>query len=127
MIRRPPRSTRTDTLCPDTTLFRSGRAVDRVILGPRARKIRPEQPPRELVARCHRAARVDRQQGDRHVVDQRLLEAHLLGGGLVLGARARAPPLAPRPACPEPPPPPRRTAPPCPSPPPPPPNAPPPP
>src|SRR3546814_9571588 len=23
MIRRPPRSTRTDTLCPDTTLFRS--------------------------------------------------------------------------------------------------------
>src|SRR3546814_17806974 len=29
MIRRPPRSTRTDTLCPYTTLFRSGRgAVD---------------------------------------------------------------------------------------------------
>src|SRR3546814_6128027 len=25
MIRRPPRSTRTDTLCPYTTLFRSGR------------------------------------------------------------------------------------------------------
>src|SRR3546814_9998873 len=25
MIRRPPRSTRTDTLVPDTTLFRSGR------------------------------------------------------------------------------------------------------
>src|SRR3546814_4276834 len=25
MIRRPPRSTRTDTLCPDTTLFRSAR------------------------------------------------------------------------------------------------------
>src|SRR3546814_7699423 len=30
MIRRPPRSTRTDTLFPDTTLFRSrGRAIDR--------------------------------------------------------------------------------------------------
>src|SRR3546814_2926527 len=29
MIRRPPRSTRTDTLCPDTTLFRSnGRGAD---------------------------------------------------------------------------------------------------
>src|SRR3546814_12995847 len=27
MIRRPPRSTRTDTLCPDPTLFRSGGAV----------------------------------------------------------------------------------------------------
>src|SRR3546814_12352214 len=28
MIRPPPRSTRTDTLCPDTTLFRSWSAVD---------------------------------------------------------------------------------------------------
>src|SRR3546814_4368272 len=28
MIRRPPRSTRTDTLCPYTTLFRSRRADD---------------------------------------------------------------------------------------------------
>src|SRR3546814_7994478 len=27
MIRRPPRSTRTDTLFPDTTLFRSGSAI----------------------------------------------------------------------------------------------------
>src|SRR3546814_5138151 len=29
MIRRPPRSTRTDTLFPYTTLFRSGEIVDR--------------------------------------------------------------------------------------------------
>src|SRR3546814_15851732 len=29
MIRRPPRSTRTDTLCPHTTLFRSDRHVSR--------------------------------------------------------------------------------------------------
>src|SRR3546814_18118911 len=29
MIRRPPRSTRTDTLFPYTTLFRSGRVADR--------------------------------------------------------------------------------------------------
>src|SRR3546814_16428391 len=29
MIRRPPRSTRTDTLFPSTTLFRSLRAIDR--------------------------------------------------------------------------------------------------
>src|SRR3546814_17571918 len=29
MIRRPPRSTRTDTLCPYTTLFRSRRARER--------------------------------------------------------------------------------------------------
>src|SRR3546814_9292508 len=30
MIRRPPRSTRTDTLCPYTTLFRSSGAVDEI-------------------------------------------------------------------------------------------------
>src|SRR3546814_14543419 len=46
MIRRPPRSTRTDTLFPSTTLFRS--AVDEVDGGlgqvPRARRVR------ELVA-----------------------------------------------------------------------------
>src|SRR3546814_13220127 len=28
MVRRPPRSTRTDTLCPYTTLFRSGRSEE---------------------------------------------------------------------------------------------------
>src|SRR3546814_19902394 len=33
MIRRPPRSTRTDTLFPYTTLFRSVRAVERVLPG----------------------------------------------------------------------------------------------
>src|SRR3546814_11547159 len=31
MIRRPPRSTRTDTLFPYTTLFRSNEAVDQLI------------------------------------------------------------------------------------------------
>src|SRR3546814_14590419 len=34
MIRRPPRSTRTDTLCPDTTLFRSNPPQNQV--SPRA-------------------------------------------------------------------------------------------
>src|SRR3546814_9722425 len=32
MIRRPPRSTRTDTLCPYTTLFRSTRARAAMVL-----------------------------------------------------------------------------------------------
>src|SRR3546814_20065181 len=36
MIRRPPRSTRTDTLFPYTTLFRSAIADEVVDLGPRA-------------------------------------------------------------------------------------------
>src|SRR3546814_5937449 len=43
MIRRPPRSTRTDTLCPDTTLFRSpdpvGTAAENDDL-PRGRRLR---------------------------------------------------------------------------------------
>src|SRR3546814_16212883 len=32
MIRRPPRSTRTDTLCPYTTRFRSQPAIDRLAI-----------------------------------------------------------------------------------------------
>src|SRR3546814_4690959 len=47
MIRRPPRSTRTDTLFPYTTLFRSHEA------GPR-RRLRTETQPR--VCRAHRRA-----------------------------------------------------------------------
>src|SRR3546814_3689158 len=37
MIRRPPRSTRTDTLFPYTTLFRSGRVTNHIWLRPRHR------------------------------------------------------------------------------------------
>src|SRR3546814_9994051 len=33
MLRRPPRSTRTDTLFPYTTLFRSGHGVARLVIG----------------------------------------------------------------------------------------------
>src|SRR3546814_7325437 len=40
MIRRPPRSTRTDTLFPYTTLFRSGRDVGHRRIAPRGRRIR---------------------------------------------------------------------------------------
>src|SRR3546814_5787899 len=46
MIRRPPRSTRTDTLFPYTTLFRSRRpyeAADRVDERRLARPVRPDQ------------------------------------------------------------------------------------
>src|SRR3546814_1305928 len=38
MIRRPPRSTRTDTLFPYTTLFRSERSNGLIVLGRRGRK-----------------------------------------------------------------------------------------
>src|SRR3546814_1710988 len=65
MIRRPPRSTRTDTLCPYTTLFRSdakahgakivGEAVDQ-------RRLRPDddQLDRVLEAKIDRAAMIRR-------------------------------------------------------------------
>src|SRR3546814_3041628 len=43
MIRRPPRSTRTDTLFPYTTLFRSACAV---VAGDRRRLRKLEEPPR---------------------------------------------------------------------------------
>src|SRR3546814_4116477 len=54
MIRRPPRSTRTDTLCPYTTLFRSRRArerrpdarIDGVLVQPMARRSKA----REVIA-----------------------------------------------------------------------------
>src|SRR3546814_6224493 len=56
MIRRPPRSTRTDTLCPYTTLFRSSR-----------RPARPRLPPL-------RPTDADPQRGLRHLHLVRLLQ-----------------------------------------------------
>src|SRR3546814_5349979 len=49
MIRRPPRSTRTDTLCPYTTLFRSRRPMTGFV---RERR-RPERARRELREQRH--------------------------------------------------------------------------
>src|SRR3546814_17127792 len=43
MIRRPPRSTRPDTLCPDTTLFRSAADGDRVCRNDRLAPSSPER------------------------------------------------------------------------------------
>src|SRR3546814_18272084 len=68
MRRRPPRSTRTDTLFPYTTLFRSGfyradaRRSDRQPLDPRAEQgHRLERPPTHLAADAERdLAAVDR-------------------------------------------------------------------
>src|SRR3546814_7317834 len=51
MIRRPPRSTRTDTLLPDTTLFRSQPALDRLLYGLEAQEVSLDSLPDDLVAR----------------------------------------------------------------------------
>src|SRR3546814_2647167 len=59
MIRRPPRSTRTDTLFPYTTLFRSGidrlQEVDR--LNPGRSERRQPQPPKFIDHQTHRNRR----------------------------------------------------------------------
>src|SRR3546814_10546269 len=45
MLRRPPRSTRTDTLFPYTTLFRSGVAANiRIVVGPAGGAVGTERP-----------------------------------------------------------------------------------
>src|SRR3546814_19949693 len=52
MIRRPPRSTRSDTLFPYTTLFRSGSAAqqEHVDAGPGALDVRPRPPAADRLA-----------------------------------------------------------------------------
>src|SRR3546814_5145311 len=65
MIRRPPRSTRTDTLFPYTTLFRS------IVNGRRRDRLRTrspdENPPRVQYARPrHRARRDGRRRSEEH-------------------------------------------------------------
>src|SRR3546814_11577521 len=48
MIRRPPRSTRTDTLFPSTTLFRSGRRDRRIV----ERAVKPAERRQSLRDKC---------------------------------------------------------------------------
>src|SRR3546814_5577925 len=78
MIRRPPRSTRTDTLFPYTTLFRSPRSG--AAIEGRARRGRPEQGS-TLLARIgrsalHRVRRADRGASSVHPRDRRRSEEH---------------------------------------------------
>src|SRR3546814_15255064 len=71
MIRRPPRSTRTDTLFPYTTLFRS-HAVDRIMpaemdrADPDQRRIRRDHP----AERAPQAESGDREQRGETIVDR---------------------------------------------------------
>src|SRR3546814_3653260 len=53
MIRRPPRSTRTDTLFPYTTLFRSVRRPGAMVFEPPARHARPVPHPDRLRSEEH--------------------------------------------------------------------------
>src|SRR3546814_12965733 len=66
MIRRPPRSTRTDTLCPYTTLFRSqvgrshGIAQGRYGMAPVAAEGYAYEPPENQLMQMQRVGLVDR-------------------------------------------------------------------
>src|SRR3546814_1448030 len=80
MIRRPPRSTRTDTLFPYTTLFRSPRyaAADRAARRPeqcadRSRRRRRDRHLRPAAARRHRGQRTQAAVQRRTVHPRRLL------------------------------------------------------
>src|SRR3546814_11990583 len=94
MIRRPPRSTRTDTLFPYTTLFRSPVRRDHQ-QGPRPRQALPERAPDlgEAVAlqRVHRAAVADEHR--RHAVAGPLV-AHV--GSSMAGRAVEDRPAGPR-------------------------------
>src|SRR3546814_9724649 len=64
MIRRPPRSTRTDTLFPYTTLFRSGVRRDRPRRGPRRRRhLHRRRPDRRQSGAVEPRHAVDRERG----------------------------------------------------------------
>src|SRR3546814_17665925 len=81
MIRRPPRSTRTDTLFPYTTLFRSGqhRIADAVVDGivERRRAVRPAHHPHGYQVRAAFGEGVVRQEtADREIGDELPRRAH---------------------------------------------------
>src|SRR3546814_975143 len=65
MIRRPPRSTRTDTLFPYTTLFRSGRLLG--AFPPQDLRVPPDEPDaaHHRPTRSHRRALPDRRRRPR--------------------------------------------------------------
>src|SRR3546814_2411974 len=67
MIRRPPRSTRTDTLFPYTTLFRSCR---RAVAGPHAVGALPRLHPDALDPAAERGAPADAGRGAEHAGGQ---------------------------------------------------------
>src|SRR3546814_5362717 len=63
MIRRPPRSTRTDTLFPYTTLFRS-------LVAAGTHPLRPRYPHRARVRTCRRDDHAHRAVPDRRAIEQ---------------------------------------------------------
>src|SRR3546814_15063945 len=87
MIRRPPRSTRTDTLFPYTTLFRSPVFFSPVFCGTiatlQSKDVPPEHRPRPV--RSSGSAIVARQPGDAVQVDALVAQAvRLVGRGLAV-------------------------------------------
>src|SRR3546814_12098567 len=82
MIRRTPRSTRTDTLFPYTTLFRSP-AADQACSHPRLDGNRAAMLAQEPLLRRHRLDRLGDDPADMREATQRLLVGEQVGGGVV--------------------------------------------
>src|SRR3546814_4020044 len=73
MIRRPPRSTRTDTLFPYTTLFRSPQTLRDLVEAcrdERCHRVHPSHVPPELP--LHRSVQLARNSGERRSADRPL-------------------------------------------------------
>src|SRR3546814_4186659 len=70
MIRRPPRSTRTATLFPYTTLFRSASGEAAAACRPRATAVAPRSPP------CRRRHGGDRGRSEEHTSELQSLMRH---------------------------------------------------
>src|SRR3546814_18578027 len=75
MIRRPPRSTRTDTLFPYTTLFRSDEDVDQ--------PLRPVQPAPQIVVLTIGAAEERAEAVELNALERRLRAAAANGRGVI--------------------------------------------
>src|SRR3546814_18365431 len=81
MIRRPPRSTRTDTLLPYTTLFRSG--MDGVEREKRLRDRQPQKFPETRDREEKEIEQQQRQRADHHSRHHRDVRAPLLEEGAI--------------------------------------------
>src|SRR3546814_13804335 len=77
MKRRPPRSTRTDTLFPFTTLFRSGR--DEAPFAAAVGRNRPEQRRRALMGAVRATQSLDRRVGTPARLEQIVVATRLIG------------------------------------------------
>src|SRR3546814_2247215 len=87
MIRRPPRSTRTDTLFPDTTLFRSARNFPGPVIGELAAKAEGALPGFGLLEEFSRPALDEHAAHEQQILSRRV--GRIGSGNRNIAQRAR--------------------------------------